>query len=137
MPININPKIWGESFWNTMYFTVYSYPVSPTQEDKNNMLGFFTYLGKILPCNTCRVNFISHIKKYPLTDKILSSKQELTQWIENISNEVNQFIGKPPVKYDSIIKKLFGKYTIDTKKINIFLLVCLVVLLIFYIKTRQ
>ena len=86
MRINLNPKKWGPNTWNFLESCVIGYPDNPTNENKNNFKNFFYSLIDVLPCEKCRFNYKIHINKYPLTDEILSNKDDLFKWILNIHN---------------------------------------------------
>lgn len=47
---HINPKIWGPSSWETLYYIIYAYPVNPTDDDKQNMKEYINSYFKVLPC---------------------------------------------------------------------------------------
>lgn len=134
MLVDINPKIWGKSFWNTLYLSVYSYPSNPSDEDKTNMLMFLTSITNILPCKNCRTNYSEHIKKYPLTEVVLQSNKNLTEWLININNEVNLKIGKSKVNHKDIINNLFNVKHSIKHTINIVLIFVIIILVIFYIR---
>ena len=42
----MNPDIWGSSFWKTIHYTTFSYPIKPNEIDKE----FIYSLVAILPC---------------------------------------------------------------------------------------
>ena len=74
MLYNINPNIWGKSFWNVIHFITMAYPDNPSDEDKQHVMSFFKDLQFVLPCENCRNHFKSNLITYPLTDEILSSR---------------------------------------------------------------
>ena len=102
---NINPSKWGPPSWDFLFYIALSYPDAPTHEDKNNMSNFFTILGKVLPCYTCRDNYSSHLAKFPLEEEQLANRYNLINWLINIRNEVNRENNKPLVTYESIMNR--------------------------------
>jgi hypothetical protein len=84
-----NPKIWGPSAWIFLHTITFNYPNYPTYQDKINYKTFFKNLKHILPCNTCKINYLKHYDNNPLTDIILSNKDHLIDWLINIHNDVN------------------------------------------------
>lgn len=136
---NIDPIIWGDSYWKMLHYITLAYPDVPAQEDKQNVINFFAALRPMLPCQKCRNNFESHLKKYPLNDYTLSSKINLVMWLINIHNEVNALTGKKVMTYDEVINQLGNKQSFYVNKqiITIILLVLLVIILIYIAKTKN
>ena len=77
MRLNFNPNIWGPSAWFFIESSILSYPDNPNNIEIENYKNFFNSLQYILPCSKCRHNYSIHIKKYPLTNQILSNKDNL------------------------------------------------------------
>lgn len=133
----MKPESWGNHAWIFLHAVTLNYPEKPTKEDKLNYLVFFTSLRNVLPCNKCQHNFASHLKKYPLTDDILSSKKKLIYWLIDIHNAVNYMNDKKLYGYDEAIQNLNEIYNQGEKENNyyIFFLVLITVLIgtIFYL----
>jgi hypothetical protein len=138
MLYNIDPKIWGKSYWEVLHTITFAYPDSPNQEDKSNVKNFFIALKPMLPCETCRLHYAKNLEVYPLTDDILSSKYKLISWIVNLHNEVNKRTGKPIFTVEDVINKYTNKSN-DSSIIHIvtlILLLILIILLIVYMKLK-
>jgi len=137
MPYNIDPAIWGKSFWNTIYYVVISYSDNPTNDDKVHVKNFLESLQFVLPCETCRDHFAENLKNFPITDNVLSSRSNLLIWVVGINNEVNNRLGKPNVTIEKIIER-YTQNNNDTDywkfKVTIALLVFLIIVLIYYVK---
>jgi len=103
---NISPDIWGKHGWKFMHYITLAYPDKPTEEDKKAIKIYFTSVGKVLPCYSCRLNYEKHLQKYPLTDTVVSSEKNLSKWLVDIHNEVNEVNGKH--KYT--IGEFYGEY---------------------------
>lgn len=88
------PKIWGKHFWMCIHLAALAYPNNPTLEDKSNYKNFFTYIGKILPCKKCTVNYGRHTSLMPI-DNHLEDRQSLFNWTVYLHNSVNKELGKP------------------------------------------
>ena len=86
MRINLEPKIWGPYAWFFLESCIIGYPDKPTEDEKDKFRQLFYLLKDIIPCIKCRINYENHITKYPLTDKILSNKDNLLRWLINIHN---------------------------------------------------
>jgi FAD-linked sulfhydryl oxidase len=134
---NIDPKIWGPSTWNFLYYVSLSYPDSPTLEDKKNTREFFKLVGKVLPCQTCRNNYYKHINQIPITNYVLSSRYNLINWLISIHNQVNISNNKPLITYDMVLKRYLNQNNnIDYTKLLMWIsiLLILIVILVIIIK---
>ena len=101
---------------------------------KSSAKKFFLSLKDLIPCEKCRNNYELHLKKYPLNDKTLSSRDNLFVWIVNIHNSVNP---TNTHSYDETFKYYLEKYnykSTNTKKsINKKYLYILLLLIIFFV----
>ena len=125
--LNIDPEIWGKHGWFFLHSIVNAYPRNPTTADKKNMLNFFMYTQRVLPCFKCRENFAKHLNKYPLTDKILSSDKKLAKWLIDIHNEVNKLTHKKVLTYEEATK-IHRTYQIHHNKTISFIVVTLLLI---------
>ena len=99
----MHPKIWGDPAWIFLECVGLHYPENPTEEDKRNMWVFLNSLQPILPCDDCQGNYKKHLKKLPLTDEILSSKDNLVMWLIDQRNLVNEEKGTKIYSHDEAI----------------------------------
>lgn len=106
----MKPEIWGPHAWIFLHSITLAYPEIPTQQDKINMRNFINSLGEVLPCNKCKINFKSHLKTNPLTDKILSSRNSLIKWMIDIHNSVNKSNFKETLSYENSLKYILNLY---------------------------
>ncbi len=137
MPDNMDPKIWGESFWNTIHYIAINYPNNPLDEDKTNVKIFFLSLTNLLPCEKCRHHYKLNLIKYPLSDEILSSKTNLFKWTNDLHNEVNRMNEKNIVTFDNAYKYYISdksKKNINYKYIIIVIMILLIIIMIYYLK---
>ncbi len=104
----MDPSIWGESAWFYLHTVTLSYPEKPTKQDKLDMYNFFKHLK--LPCIKCQVNYKKHLKKHPITEKVLSKRERLVKWLIDIHNEVNIETGKKIMSYEEAITKCLDKH---------------------------
>ncbi len=140
---NISPIIWGPSGWNFLHYITFTYPNNPTDEEKETYLNFFTFVGKVLPCKNCRINFEKHQIKYPLNDIVLKNKENLVKWLINIHNEVNIMNGKKVLSYNDVINIYFGgknngntnSFKLSKKGMFILFICILIVILCLVLKT--
>jgi len=138
MLYNINPSIWGESFWNVIHYITMAYPDNPTEDDKQNVLAFIQSLQNVLPCEKCRNHFKSNLISYPLSNDVLSSRYNFIKWAVMVHNEVNRRTGKPEMSVENAIDLYTNKKQYDySQVITIVLLIMLIILLVYYIKVNS
>ena len=92
--INISPSIWGKHAWVFLHTIALSYPLKPTQEDKQQYKAFYYNLKNILPCETCSKHFKENIEKHSIN---LTGPHELFSWVVKIQNEVQKSLNRPLV----------------------------------------
>jgi Erv1 / Alr family len=147
MSININPSNWGPSAWKFLHYVTLSYPDNPANTDKIKFYNFFINIKEILPCEKCRYNFNEHLKKYPLTDDVLSARFFVVNWLINIHNEVNISLGKPTMTYNQFLETYLNQNAnntndnslenISTQTMIIILIIVLILILILAIKIKN
>jgi hypothetical protein len=123
------PEIWGKYGWNFIHLVTLDYPKYPTEEDKQNYYNFFYTLQFVLPCDKCRYNLSHHLKKYPLNDNALSSRNNLVKWGIDLHNIVNYYTGKPMLTYSEALDDI-NSLTYPEKTNNIIYVFLVVVALI-------
>lgn len=134
---NINPSLWGPHYWKVMHYITIAYPDNPTPQDKEDIKNFFMAMGKVLPCENCRIHYAMNIQKYPLTNDILSSKYKIINWAKDIHNEVNIRTGKKPLSYEDVIEGCKKQNKINKIEIiTIVLLIILMIIICVYIKYK-
>lgn len=95
--MNLNPKVWGPHGWFFLDSIVLSLPNKLSYEQKNIYKNFFTSIQDILPCEGCREHYKQNLIKYPLTDVVLSNKENMIKWILNVHNNVRRDAKKIPI----------------------------------------
>lgn len=101
----MNPNVWGPHAWAFLHFITFSYPKNPTEADKYNMKTFFKSLEHVLPCDICRIHYKENTEKiHPLTNEVLSSKENLVKWLIDVHNVVNKRNGKQIMSYTDVIR---------------------------------
>lgn len=108
---NINPVIWGPSAWDMLFTIFYIYPNNPNLNNKKEMKQFIYIFGKLLPCNSCRINYDNHLKNF--SNLILNNKKNIIDFFIKIKKNISE-ITKRPLKeqltYDIVIKKYSNTY---------------------------
>jgi hypothetical protein len=100
--------IWGPSQWQSLHNITFNYPYNPTQKDKENYYNYFTALGNVLPCCTCRKNFCDHIKTgdNKLSFEVLENRDSLTRWLHKFHMSVCKRLGYDyDITYEMVLKK--------------------------------
>ncbi len=108
--MGLGPDVWGPYGWKFFHFIALGYPKNPTEEDKINYKTFFTLVPSILPCSICSGHYAKNLKKYPITDDILSDRIKLFNWTVDMHNEVNVSNGKEIVNYDAALKLVINNF---------------------------
>ena len=123
--IDLDSNIWGPNGWFFIDSICLSYPINPTDIDKQQYKNFFYSFPNVLPCSKCRIHFNNYIIKYPLTDDILNSKENLIKWIltahNNVRNKkinIEEFYSYYNDKYNINVKKDACKKTCGLKQVN-------------------
>jgi hypothetical protein len=118
--MNLGPSVWGPHAWKFIHITAMAYPENPTNIDINTYRNFFTLLGDILPCPTCRINYKKKLIKFPLTDFVLASTDNLVKWTIDLHNEVNKDTGKEQYDYETSLNFLKTIEPFEPQKIEHF-----------------
>ena len=112
---DLNSDIWGPSGWFFAESICLAYPNNATLEEKKQYKKFFYSFPKILPCSKCRKHFFEYITTNPLTDNVLSSKENLIIWILNAHNNVNRINSKKRIELKDFYEYYNDKYKMDVK----------------------
>jgi hypothetical protein len=95
----ITPEVWGPHGWKFIHYVTLAYPENPTPAQKEKYKAFLVLLKDVLPCSLCANHYAENLQKLPLSDEVLSSKENLIKWGIDIHNIVNESKNKPIVKY--------------------------------------
>lgn len=126
----MKPDVWGPHAWIFLHSITLEYPDNPTSEDKVNIVNFINSLGPVLPCQKCRINFKSHIEKYPLTEEVLKSKTNLVKWMIDIHNCVNEMNNKCKLSYEESLKEILKLYNCNNKNLIIISIMTVLVIIV-------
>jgi predicted RND superfamily exporter protein len=100
----ITPDIWGPHGWKFIHYITMAYPQNPTSTQKEKYKVFLLLLKDVLPCSLCAKHYEENLNILPLTDHVLSSRDNLVRWGIDIHNKVNESNNKPIYKYEDAIK---------------------------------
>lgn len=126
----MNPNIWGKYGWTFIHMVTLGYPVEPTKQSKEDFYQFFHSISRVLPCEQCKNNMQTHLKRLPLTDEVLSSKNNLVKWGIDLHNVVNYYTGKAMLTYPEAINQISQLVEPPVAKNGSTLTVILVVIII-------
>jgi hypothetical protein len=146
--MNLNPQVWGPHTWFFLDSVVLSLPNNLNYEQKNIYKNFFTSLQDILPCEACRNHYKENLKKYPLTDEILSNKENMIKWLLNLHNNIRINSKKIPISIKQFFEYYNKNYDREAHNNNnnskdcnfkyyISIIVILILLLIIYYKLKS
>ena len=111
---DLEPKVWGEWFWMSMYSVAHSYPITANSKDIKAAKDFYTSLQYLLPCGACRDEYTKVLKNIPLGHNLRTQK-DLFLWVNRIHNTINVTLNRDKVSIDEIINKLHTIHTIHTR----------------------
>lgn len=80
--------------WDFIYAVVFNYPKeNPPPGLASAYLNFFTYLGKVIPCEDYRNYYNMFFDKDPLKNHLMT-QDSLAKWIYNINCKINDKLNK-------------------------------------------
>jgi len=108
---NLNPTVWGPTFWDTLHFTAFGYPNNPNTLDKETYKNFILNYVKILPCDKCSNDANNHASMISDFEwnKILTDRDSLIKWTWDFHDSVNKKLGKTSPKLDTFVKQFINK----------------------------
>lgn len=136
---NFNPKLWGKSTWDFLFYSGLAYPDEPTTEDKDNIKKFLLYMGNILPCRKCRFNFKNHLQKYPIDTNVLSCRYNLINWMITIYNEICKINNNSKkMCYNDVIERYIenNRFNKNYKILLAIIIIIVIFLLLLYINYK-
>lgn len=102
-------KIWGPHLWESIHSITFGFPIEPTEEQKQDYMNFFKYLGKVMPCVYCRNSYgeFTTTGKTAIVYEIFENRDTLTKWGYDLHNIVNNKLG---FDYGTTYEDLVNKY---------------------------
>lgn len=99
----------GRMTWRLFhrYSTIYD---SHSLKDKAHFKNFVEGLSLFFPCSVCKEDFQVELKKLPLSEEELKSKENLVKFVCLHHNKVNERLGKDQVNCENI-GKLISEYS--------------------------
>ena len=88
----LNRRELGRATWGMLHTMAAFYPANPTREQQDEMREFMRLMMKLYPCGYCADTTTQEMSFNPPRT---GSRAELSQWLCEIHNEVNDRMGKP------------------------------------------
>lgn len=107
------PSSWGPPLWFSLHSIAMSYPETVENniegyQVKQSFYNFFKDLENILPCKYCKEHYKKNFKNMNL-EYSLGSRKELSKWIYNLHNRVNEQLKVPRSSWPSF-EEVYNKY---------------------------
>jgi len=153
---NYDPNIWGKHTWLFIETSILSYPNNPNDDIKKYYYNFFESLIYILPCDDCRKHYKTFFNNNKLNNNILSSRENMIDWIIKCHNNINHINNKQIITknnfmdyYNNLYKNKCNKCKINNNKCKInnnnkyynliynFILILIFLLIIYYYKINN
>lgn len=81
-------KTWGVPTWTSMHIHAAHYSNTPTNEEKNNTLNWFTFTLKTIPCIICRTDALKWFDEHSIVP-YLKNSYTLSIYVLKFHNHVN------------------------------------------------
>lgn len=126
---NINPKLWGPYFWETIHLAAYGYPKNPNSEDKQVYFSFYENMMKVLPCDKCTNSAQEIFKKSNLKDS-LDSRDNLIKWTYLFHKSVNNELDKDSPTLEEFMHNFTNRSNNSNNSNNSTILALLIIILV-------
>ena len=84
----------GNHTWTFLHTMAAYYPSHPSRTQQNDMNSFLSLFSKFYPCGYCADHLKEYINEHP---PVVSNNQDLSQWMCQVHNEVNERLGTLPL----------------------------------------
>ena len=82
-------NVWGAPMWLCLHMISLNY--NPKMKDGYKL--FFASLADVLPCGSCRENYVKILKdKLPLKEHVFSCRESMAMWVFLLHNQVQKDI---------------------------------------------
>jgi len=86
--------VWGPMMWSYLHTMSFNYPTEPTQKDKKHYKEFIENLQYVLPCKYCRMNLANNLKKFPIKECHMASRDAFSRYVYDLHETVNRMLKK-------------------------------------------
>ena len=87
-------SVWGPGMWHVLHTMSFTYPVSPTEDQKRNYRDFVLNLKNVLPCGKCRKNLVKNFKKLPFLARHMESRGTFSRYIYDLHEIIKKMLKK-------------------------------------------
>ena len=82
-----------------MHAVAFTYPESPTPNERKQYIDFFKSLEAVIPCPSCRQHYGEHINSTPIE---ADNTENLSRWVYDLHDKVNKRNGKTSPSYEEV-----------------------------------
>ena len=106
-PLKLTKPEIGRRTWTLLHSMANTFPLNPTEEDKNMMKKFMYGLARSYPCKVCGGHLIKMLDKKGIK---MENRKEFGNYICNIHNIVNKVLNKTEFDCDRAYDVWNGNY---------------------------
>lgn len=92
--MGMSTLIWGPIQWNFLHIMSFNYPTNPSEKDKDNYHNYLMSLKFILPCKSCRDNYVKNLKMAKYGRNKLKNRDTFSRFMYDLHNIINKMLGK-------------------------------------------
>lgn len=97
---------WGPAAWKFLHTATFAYGGPDgiaSHEEQAAAKNLFESLRLMLPCKDCCSHYCGALQKRPLTSHVLKNRDNLSRWLVDLHNDVNERLGKPIVSFEEAV----------------------------------
>jgi len=113
--MNLNPEIWGPSFWFFLHTISFHYPLNPNDVIKKKYYDFIMNFHLFIPVEKISKEFNELVNKYPISP-YLDSRDSFISWTHFIHNKINEKLEKPKISLEDFYISYYNKFKPITEK---------------------
>ena len=107
--MNLNPEIWGPSFWFFLHTISFHYPLHPNDVIKKKYYDFIMNFHLFIPVEKISKEFNELVDKYPISP-YLDSRDSFISWTHFIHNKINEKLEKPKISINEFYFRYYEEY---------------------------
>jgi Fe-S-cluster containining protein len=102
--IKVPPHVWGRAFWVAMHSVSFTYPDTPSRDDREQAKAFLNSISHLLPCKACCAHFRDQLRTVDI-ERVVGSRDEFVKFLVHVHNEVNRSAGKRVMTLSEVIEE--------------------------------
>lgn len=93
--------LWGPGAWALLHTCSFTYPESPTTDDRRQFHDFLWAVARVLPCPRCRKHFMSYLQTHAPAPcaAAFDDRKAISRLLVDVHNDVNRRTQKPEWTY--------------------------------------